>query len=163
MTTLSPQGCPTCNCDDSLLSVIANVLGIFTFALGVVAYMVAFTAVTRGAAEGIEDTKAALDRTSDQFEQTRLFFERLQNESVPEVEMLEKLMRDSINGLAGVKLEAGVVLDKFSAEKRGTSRGLVIPSRLKWWYYEKDVEAAMAKLRELQQHIVAVQQILIER
>ncbi|MBE3047797.1 hypothetical protein IMZ48_35865, partial [Candidatus Bathyarchaeota archaeon] len=92
MATPTHQSCPACDCDDSALSVFANVLGILTFALGVVAYMVAFTAVTRGAANDIQDTSASLGMTSQHLEQTRRFFDDLQNEGDPDLDMMYQLM-----------------------------------------------------------------------
>lgn len=58
------------------------------------------------------------------------------------------------------------LLGGFNTGKRGArhgATGVSHPSRVKWWYYEKDVGAGMAKLREFEQHFAAVQLIFIER
>lgn len=71
MAANAPQSCPACDCGDSPLSVVANVLSIFTFALGLFAYFAAFTAATRGAAKGMEDMRGVLAMTQQQISQTR--------------------------------------------------------------------------------------------
>ena len=166
MATAPPQACPDCDCGDSPLSVVANVLSIFTFALGVIAYFAAFTAVTRGAAKEMEDTRDVLRMTRQQIAQARQFLNTLENRADPDLSTMRSLVGDSLQGFVIAEEEMASLLHDFKLGGKGPSQGMAglsWSSRLRWWYREKDLAAGMAKLREFQQHFAAVQLIFLER
>ena len=166
MATKPPQACPDCDCSDSPLSVVANTLGILTFALGVTAYFAAFTAMTRGAAKEIEETWNVLRMTQEQIEQAKQFFNALADRSDPDINAMKGLVGDSLDGFKAAKQGMVRLLDDLGLEEKGPNHkviGLSWSLRLRWWYYEKDVAAGMAKLRESQQHFAAARLIFLER
>lgn len=162
----SPTGCPACDCDDSPLSMVANIFGILTFALGVFAYIAAFFAVTRGATKDMRDTEDVLKATQRQIEQITRFLDVLQNRADPDLQVLKSLLGDSLQDFADVKHEMDGFLLRFNAARDESGVKMVdesLGSRLRWWYYERDKEAGMAKLRGYQQHFAAVQLTFLER
>ena len=201
MAATPPQTCPDCDCDDSLLSNVANILGIVTFVLGLAAYFVAFAAVTRGAARDVEDTRNALLMIQRQIAQADWFLKTLHYRGDSDLEMMKGLITDSLESFRGAEAKMREILAKFEPDdEEGSGRelpglsfepageegsghelpsmsfeadreegpGRELPSmsflsRLKWWYYENNVDASVAKMREFQQQYAAVQLTFLER
>lgn len=166
MASAPSQACPDCDCSDSPLSIVANLLSVLTFALGVTASFAAFTAVTRGAAKEMEDTRDVLRMTRQQIAQARQFLNALENRADPDLGMMRGLVGDSLQGFVAAEEEMATLLHDFRLARKGPSHGpvgLSFSSRMKWWYREKDLAAGMAKLREFQQHFAAAQLIFLER
>lgn len=162
----APTGCPACDCDDSPLSVVSNILGVLTFALGVFAYIAAFIAVTRGATKDMRDTEDVLKATQRQVEQIKRFLEVLQNRGDPDLDVMKALVGESLQDFVEAQAEMDEFLLGFKVAGDGHRvklAGESMGSRFRWWYHEKDKEAGMAKLRGYQQHFAAVQLTFLER
>lgn len=166
---LAPTGCPACDCDDSPLSVVSNILGILTFALGVFAYIAAFIAVTRSATKDIRDTEDVLKAVRRQIDQIARFMELLQNRSDPDLQVMKALVGESLQDFVEAEAEMGRFVLRFKTGAPAADGGEVmvadksLASRFLWWYYERDKDAGMAKLRGYQQHFAAVQLTFLER
>lgn len=164
MSSTPGQTCPDCDCGDSPLSVLANVLGILTFALGLAASFAAFAAITRGATREMEETWKVCSMAGQQIAQADRFLTTLHYRSDADLKAMEELVRDSLDALKAARKEMESDLREFKMDdtERESPR-LPSSSRLKWWYYERGVRAGVMKLRESQQHFAAVQLMLLQR
>jgi hypothetical protein len=161
-----PGGCPACDCADSPLSIVGNVVGILTFVLGVFAYVAAFIAVTRGAANDMRDTEDVLKATQGQIKQITDILKVLYNRSDPALQDMKSLVDDSLQSLVKAKDDLNEFLLRFKVARDGREDMVAdesLWSQFKWWYYERDKEARIAKLRGSQQHFAAVQLTFLER
>ena len=165
-TSTNTTTCPACDCDDSPLSVVANVLGILTFALGLLAAIGAFAAVTRGAKIGLADTQDALKMARQQIDHTHRLMSILRNRGDPDLETIGSMVEDTLRGFLLAKEDMEDLLQQLRVESKGLGvqrRVTSLWGRLKWWYCESEVESSMAKLREFQQYFAAVHLMLLER
>jgi hypothetical protein len=132
---------PICcsECGDSPLSWTGNVVGILTFALGVIISSAAFIAATRGADKEIQYSKEILRETKEHINKIHTQLDTLKYRGGNNLQGMDLLIYDSLESLNVARKDMDGKLADF---KTPTS----VWNRVRWWYDEKEIGVGMAKL-----------------
>ncbi|KAI0428765.1 hypothetical protein F5Y09DRAFT_343359 [Xylaria sp. FL1042] len=150
MTQASMSGvCPECT--DSPLSVTGNVVGIATFALGVIAFCATLFTVTRGADGEIYYYKQTLEETDRHINQISAYFTRLELEADEDLEQQVDSVADSLRQLLIANRDISARIDEVKEVKPALCR------RLMWWWKEKEIAGGMVRVESQKQHVTAIQ------
>ena len=148
--------CPPCpECDDSLLSSIANYLGILTFALGLFLSTFAFLVTVRSADKEVDALIGSLESTGRYIEQTKAFFQAMNYEADLDLTGMGILPSSATRSIEDTHSR---ILGSLRETKLHISQ---LPTRVEWWYRAKDVQADMSKLDSERQHLHSVQLTLL--
>lgn len=131
---------------DSPLSTTGNVVGILTFALGVVSFLAAFYAITHNAPREIQNYKDSLKERKDHIKEISLYFEEL--DVVADAELEQSHIKSSVrSSLKGLEAHRQAMEDDILQTK----------GRLQWWYRRQDMATSMATIETQLQHLGAIQ------
>lgn len=141
--------CPACN--DSPLSFTGNIVGLLTFALGLLASCVAFLSIVRNADSEIESLVRDTNETKAHIVKMSIHIGKLGlRQNSPDLKDMYDLLTDCLAGFAKAQNSVAKHLEMF---RLPTS----LWTRVKWWYMEKETAAQMAKLDSYNQRITALQ------
>jgi hypothetical protein len=131
---------------DSPLSTTANVLGILTFALGLLSFCAAFFAITHDAHREMQESKYSIKERKAHIQVLQQYFRELDTVADSELEQssMGKLVHTSLINLARQTRAV-------EQEINGT-RG-----RWQWWYHRKDVVTAISRIDSQLQHVRSFQ------
>lgn len=148
------SGCNCPNGGDSPLSTTASVLGILTFALSLLAYIIALVVITRSA-KGERDTALAIMYdTENQMDRIRHYFDAEQRERDPDYQVYADMINKSEVAFRKAKEKIASCLKPFDAH---LGWPLSFVGRLRWWYRVKGVATAAARLESRRQHFATIQ------
>ncbi|KAK5994378.1 hypothetical protein PT974_04852 [Cladobotryum mycophilum] len=146
------RSCPPCpDCGDSPLSTTGNILGILTFALGLVVSLFALLAVVRGAEHEVGFLVSSLEETGKQIRHSREYFHLLDVESDDDLQYMRDLTLAALNDLE--TSQRGMMEDLVRTQSSISS----FWTRLDWWYRQKDVAAELSKLDSQKHHLNSIQ------
>ncbi|KAK3681081.1 hypothetical protein B0T22DRAFT_311139 [Podospora appendiculata] len=145
--TLS-EVCPECG--DSRLSIASSSLSFVTFGFGFLLSCIAFAAVTRNADNEIGDLTATVLQMAEHIDRIVSSLSQLEIQGDPVLKGMFSLMQSSLKGFREAHSKAQRYLESF---KTPTS----VCTRIRWWFYEKETAAAMARLQTYKQHFTAIQ------
>jgi hypothetical protein len=151
MDATTPTYCPKCG--DSPLTWTGNVLGILTFALGLIISSAAFVAATRGADKEIEYSKGILKETEEQIDKISTHMDTLKYRGGNNLQHMDQLIYDSLESLRVAREAMDGKLKQFKTPT-------FIWNRVRWWYDEKEIGVGMAKL-DCQRQLVATVQLTL--
>ncbi|KAF2122222.1 hypothetical protein BDV96DRAFT_682204 [Lophiotrema nucula] len=131
---------------DSPLSTTANVLGILTFALGLISFCAAFFAITHDAHREITDYQYSMREKKGHIDEIYKYFEELDIAADSELES------------SSVKTLIGRSVQDLERRRLAMERDLTqVRGRLQWWYRRKDMGISMARIETQLQHLGAIQ------
>lgn len=158
------MNCP--DCDDSPLSITSNILGILTFAAGLFLSFAAFVTITRNASNEIQDLYTTLDQTDKHIQFLKYHFRDLEGDSDPLFNEMQDAMvhlyilfRAACQDVRNHLRTFGHIRERVSERRVSTSAW----DNVRWWYYEKDTAAKIAKLDGYRQHFTAIQLTFMAR
>ncbi|KAK0639865.1 hypothetical protein B0T16DRAFT_423840 [Cercophora newfieldiana] len=176
---------------DSPLSVTGNVVGILTFALGLLAYLLGFIAVYRHANERHAACSDFAVAMSKQLEANQQFLDALTVEADPVLDRLKDPVGTSLfdfraahtallgqlsefeskgaqaaNATNNVTVEnghgGGSIMSYHTGGSQRIASSLSIWQRCKWWWNTAgEIEKTISGIRAAQQHFLAVQMTLL--
>ena len=130
-------------CPDSHLSTTGNVIGIFTFALGVFAYCITYVVVTHGATSEMEDFSTNLRIAKDQILKLLEHFSNLQLQADPDV-VDDTTIKSALNAL--IEPLRDLCNQVESIKDQSSSSSLHIWRHLYWVYKRGEIVGKMAMI-----------------
>jgi hypothetical protein len=139
-------------CSDSPLSITGNVLGILTFALGLLASALAFLVITSGIQSELSTLELSLEKTGHQISHSRRYFQLRDSERDAILQEMGGEIAAALNSAERLYIEllGSVRTVKESADSVWT--------RVGWWYHGRQaVTANMARLESEKTHLGTLQ------
>ncbi|CCC09118.1 hypothetical protein SMACR_12813 [Sordaria macrospora] len=135
------------NAADSPLSTVSNVVGLFTFTLGLLTLVVTFLSITHSAEKEMGDIDGKLKARKDHIQHIKVYFDRLEREAHRDWE------GSSIRG------NFLMTLDTIKQHHRTATAELQKNSKSHhwWWYYRPDVMGAVEAMETQFQHLNTIQ------
>ena len=156
MTSTQVAGSP--GCGDSPLSTTGSVVGILTFALGLLAYLIAFLTITRGADQALAEMLATLDETDRQILGIKTLLDDAEREADPDYDAMKNMIDGPESSFRTANNDFERLLEPFSVASRRSRPGrMSLFRRFRWWYRDRDLAAATIRLENRRQHFATIQ------
>ncbi|KAK1780209.1 hypothetical protein QBC45DRAFT_114404 [Copromyces sp. CBS 386.78] len=132
---------------DSPLSTLSNVVGLFTFTLGLLTLVVTFLSITHSADREIKDIEDKLEARESHIRQIEDHFKKLNKEAHPDLE----------GSLIQINLQT--TLDKIKNHRQQAADALETNRKKHhwWWYNRPDVMSDVEAMETQFQHLNTIQ------
>jgi len=149
-STDCPSTCPECS--DSPLSLTGNIVGILTFAIGLLASSLAFFIIASGIQDELTALESSLAKSGHQIQHSRRYFQARDSDRDLALQEMEAEMAAALDSTETLYLE---VLDKVRRVRESAGS---VWTRISWWQRGRQAVASdMARLESEKTHLGSLQ------